>query len=89
MYTNLNDQHQFNEVKDYIAEIREQELMSKRVSKYIASFVYFDKSLTVLSALSGRICIASFATVIAAPVGIASVSFRFAFSITTGIIKKN
>ena len=47
----LNDQQQFrlnkiNEIKDYfVAEIKERELMSKRFSKYIASFDYFDKSL--------------------------------------------
>ena len=34
------------------------------------------------------IYIASFATVIGAPVGIASASFSFAFSISTGIVKK-
>ena len=45
--------------------------MSKRLSKYIASFDYFDKSLIVLSATSGSISIASFATVIAAPLGMA------------------
>ena len=50
--TPLNDQQQFrlsriNEIKDYfVAEINERELMSKRLSKYIASFDYFDKSLT-------------------------------------------
>ena len=49
--TPLNDQQQFrlnkiNEIKYYfVAEIRERELMSKRLSKYIASFDYFDKSL--------------------------------------------
>ena len=63
MYPNLNDQQQFrlnkiNEVKDYfIAEIRERELMGKRLSNYIASFDYFDKSLIVLSATSGGISI--------------------------------
>ena len=37
------------EIKNYfIAEIRERELMSKRLSKYIASFDYLDKSLIVL-----------------------------------------
>ena len=51
MYPNLNDQQQFrlnkiNEVKDYfIAEIREREVITKRFSKYIASFDFFDKSL--------------------------------------------
>ena len=53
--------------------------MSKRLSKYITSFDYFDKSLTVLSVTTGSISIASFATVTGAPVGIASASFRLAF----------
>ena len=90
----LNDQQQFrlnkiNETKYYfVAEIKERELMSKRLSKYIASFDYFDKSLIVLSVTTGSISIASFATVIGAPVGIISASFSLAFSISTGIIKK-
>ena len=61
--------------------------MSKRLSKYIAAF---DKALIALSAtksVSG-ISIASFATVIGAPIGLASPSFSFAFSITTAIVKK-
>ena len=67
--SNLNNQHfrlnKINEIKDYfIAEIKERELMSKRLSKYIASFDYFDKSLIVLSATRGNISIASFASVI-------------------------
>ena len=62
--------------------------MIKKLSKYISSFDYFDKSLIVLSATSGSISIASFATVIGAPVGIASASFSLAFSICRGIIKK-
>ena len=62
--------------------------MSKRLSKYIATFVYFDKSLIVLSITTGSISIASFATVIGAPVGIVSASFSLAFSISTGIMKQ-
>ena len=59
----LNDQqfrlNKINEIKDYfIAEIKERELMSKRLSKYIASFDYFDKSLSVLSVATGSISIA-------------------------------
>ena len=82
MYPNLsanisNDQHfrlnKINEIKDYfIAEIRKRELMSKNLSRYIASFKYFDKSLIVLSVATGSISIAPFATVIGAPVGIMS-----------------
>ena len=61
--------------------------MSKR-RKYTAAFNYFDKSL-VLSATSGGVSIASFASVIGAPVGLASASFSFAFSMMTiGITKK-
>ena len=59
-----------------------------RLSKFIVSFDYFDKSLIVLSATSGRISIASFATVIGAPVAIASASFSLAFSMSAGIKKK-
>ena len=61
--------------------------MSKRLSNYIASFDYFDKSLFVLSVITGSISIASFATAIGAPIGILSASFTFAFSIFTGIVK--
>ena len=57
--------------------------MSKRLSKYIAFFEYFHKSLIVLSVATDSISIASFATVIGAPVGITSASFSLAFSVTT------
>ena len=59
--------------------------MSKSLSKYIASFDYFDKSLIVLSVTTGSISIASFAAAIGAPGGIASASFSLAFSISTGM----
>ena len=94
IYPNLDNQQQFrlnkiNEIKDfYIAEIKQKELMSKILSKYIASFEYFDKSLIVLSVTTGSISVASFATVIRAPAGITSASFSPTFSIFTGIIKK-
>ena len=61
--------------------------MSKRLSKYIASFDYFDKPLIVLSVTTGSISIASFAAVTGAPVGIRSASFSLVFSISTGIVK--
>ena len=72
----LSDNQQFrlnriNEIRDYfVAEIKERELMRKRLSKYISSFNYFDKSLIALSVTTGSISIAPFATVIGAPVGI-------------------
>ena len=98
MYSNLsanisNDQQfrlsKINEIKDYfIAEIKERELMSKNLSKYIASLEYFGKSLIVLSITTGSISIASFATIIGAPVGIVSVRCSLPFSVTPGFVKK-
>ena len=91
---NISNEQEFrlnkiNEIKDYfIPEIRERELMSKRLSKYIVSFDYFDKSLIVLSVATSSISIASFATVVGAPVGMMSASCSLAFSITTGFVKK-
>ena len=71
--SNLNNRqfrlNKINEIKDYfIAEIKERQLMGKRLSKCIDSFDYFDKCLIVLSARSVNISIASFATVIGTPV---------------------
>ena len=93
MYPNLNtalsNKQQFrlnriNDIKDYfVAEIKERELMSKRLSNYIASFDYFDKSLIVLSLSTGSRSIALFATAIGAPVGMMSTSCSLAFSVTT------
>ena len=77
-----------NEIKDFVAEIKERVVLSKSLSKYIASFDYFDKSLIVLSVTTGSISIASFATVVGAPVGMMSGSCSLSFSITAGIVKK-
>ena len=69
-------------------EIKERELMCKRLSKCIASFDCFDESLIVLSVTTGSISIESFATVIGAPVRIASARFILVFSISAGIVTK-
>ena len=85
IYPNLNDQQHFrvnkiNEIKDYfVAEIKERELMIKSLTKYFASFDYFDNSLIVLSATNGIFSVVLFVTSIGAPVGIASGSFSFSF----------
>ena len=80
--------NKINEIKGYfLAEIRERELISKNLSKYIPSLDYFDKSLNVSAILSGSISIASFATVIGAPAGIIGASCGFMFSITSGFVK--
>ena len=86
--SNLDNQqfelNKINNIKDYfIAEIKEREIMSKTLSKYNASFDYFDKSLIVFSATSGKISISSLATVIGTPVGMANASLSLAFSLST------
>ena len=65
--SNLKNQHfrlnKISKIEDYFtAEIKERELISKKLSKYISFFDYFDKSLTVLSVTSGGVSIASFAS---------------------------
>ena len=44
--------------------------------------------MIVLSVTSGSVSIASFATVIGIPIGIASASLGIAFSLCTGLVKK-
>ena len=98
IYPNLranvsNDQqfrlNKINEIRDYfIAEVKERELMTINLSKYIASFEYLDKLLVVLSVTTVSISIASFGTTIGTSVGIMSGSCSLAFPITTGFVKK-
>ena len=90
---NLNNQqfrlNKISEIEEYfIADIKERELTSKKRSKYISLFDYFDKSLIVLSVTSGGVSIASIATAIGAPIGITSASFSLASSLCTGLVKK-
>ena len=91
---NISNEQQFrlnkiNEIKDYfLAEIRERELISKNIGKYIAYLDYFDKWLNALSILSGSIFIASFATVIGAPARIIGANCGFTFSIASGFGRK-
>ena len=94
IYPNMSNEQQFrlnkiNKIKDYLlAEIMERELISKNISKYIASLHYIDKSLNVLSMLAGSISIASFTTVIGAPARIIWASCGLTFSVTSGFVKK-
>ena len=61
--------------------------MNKKNVNY-SFFDYFDKSLIALSVTSGGVSIASFATVIGAPIGITSASLSLAFSLCRGLVKK-
>ena len=97
--TKLSDQTKFrlNEMKkieNYFHEhINQRKLCSKKVSKYVTTFNYISKVLIVLNATIGGVCIISHATVVGAPVGIASAGFTILFSLTTRnnkeIIKDN
>ena len=89
---NLNNQQfrltKISKIEDYfIAEITERKSMSKKLSKYISFFDYFDKSLVVLSVTSGGVSIASFATAIGASIGITSASLSLAVSLCARLIK--
>ena len=92
--TNLTDQTKFrlneiSKIENYFnSEISQRESCSNKLSKYVSAFDYIDKILIILSATTGGSCIISHATVVGAPVGIASASFTLILSLTTGIIKK-
>ena len=76
-------------IEDYFhQEINQKKSWSKKLSKYVTAFDYVDKILIVFSTTGSGVCIISSASVVGAPVGIASASFTLIFSLTTGIIKK-
>ena len=91
---NLSEQTKFRPseiigIEDYFHQgIIQRISCSKKLSKYVTAFDYIDKILIVLSATSSGVCIISSASVVGAPVGIASASFTLIFSLTTGIVKK-
>ena len=69
-------------------EINQRNSRCKKLSKYVTTFDYISKILIVLSTTSSGVCISSSASVVGAPVGIASLSCTLIFSLTRGIIKK-
>ena len=89
----LNDQTKFrlneiNKIKDYFySEIQERKMISRKLSKYVAIFYYADKIFIVLFATFGTLSVASHATVVGIPVGLARASLTVVFSLTTGVIK--
>ena len=91
--SSLSDQTKFrlNEIiktEDcFNSGIQERKIMSRKLSKYIAAFNYFDKALIVFSATSEGVSIISFASVIGVPAGIASAIFVLVFFSTSGLIK--
>ena len=77
------------EIKTYFhGEINQRKLSSKKLNKYVTAFNYIEKILIVLNATTGGVCIVSHASVVGAPIGIASAGFTIVFSLATGITKK-
>ena len=80
---------EIDKIKDYLnSEIKERKDIIKKISKYIVDFDYADKLFITLSASFGTLSIASHATFVGIPVGIAGASLTLIFTVTTGVIKK-
>ena len=69
---------------DEINKIRD---LIKKLNKYLVSFDYLDKTFIALSASFGTLSIASYASVVGTPAGIAGSSLTLIFTIGTGISK--
>ena len=80
---------EIDKIRDYLnSEIKERKYIIKKISKYIVAFDYADKLFITLSASFYTLSIASHATVVGIPVGIAGASLTLIFTITTGVVKK-
>ena len=88
--TNVNKYRldEMNKISDYFNnEIKERKDITKKLNKYLVSFGYLDKIFIALSALFGTLSIASYASVVGTPAGIAGSSLTLIFTIGTGISK--
>ena len=76
---------EINKIEDYLNfEIKERKDIIK---KYIVAFDYADKLFITLSVSFSTLSIASYATVVGIPAGIAGASLTLIFTITTGVVK--
>ena len=88
--TNVNKYRldEMNKIRDYFDnEIKERQDIIKKLNKYIVSFNYLNKIFIALSASFGTLSIASYASVVGTPAGIAGSSLTLIFTIGTGISK--
>ena len=70
--TNKYRLDEINKIRDYFNnEIKERKDIIKKLNKYLVCFDYLDKIFIALSALFGTLSIASYASVIGTPAGIA------------------
>ena len=79
---------EINKIRDYFDnEIQERKYIIKKLNKYLVSFDYLDKIFIALSASFGTLSIASYASVVVTPGGVAGSSLTLIFTIGTGISK--
>ena len=79
---------EINKIKDYFnKEINERKYIIKKLNKYVVSFDYLVKIFITLSASFGTLIVASYATIIGIPAGIAGASLNLIFTVSTGINK--
>ena len=79
---------EINKIRDYFNnEIKKRKDLIKKLNKYLVSFDYLDKIFITLSASFGTLSIASYASVVGKPAGIAGSSLTLIFAIGTGINK--
>ena len=79
---------EINNIKEYFnSEITERKDIVKKISKYIVAFDYADKVFITLSSSFCTLSIASYATVVGIPAGIAGASLTLIFTVTTGAVK--
>ena len=82
-YLRMNNIIELTDVNKY----RLDEDIIRKLNKYIVSFDYLDKIFIALSASFGTLSIASYASVVGTPAGIAGSSLTLIFTIGTGISK--
>ena len=80
--------NEINKTKGYFNnEINERKNIIKKLNKYLVTLDYLDKIFITLSASFGTLSVASHATVVGIPVGIAGASLTLIFTISTGVNK--
>ena len=71
----------------FIAGINYRQIISEKLNRYITILYYFDKTFIILPGADNDFCYFSSTTVIATPVGIASVSNILVFPVDNRIVR--
>ena len=80
--------NEINKTKDnFNDEINERKNIIKKLNKYLVTLDYLDRTFITLSASFGTLSVASQATLVGIPVGIAGASLTLIFTISTGVNK--